>query len=105
VGLTFHHGSASYAVPAPPADFVDATLGSTYMDAYLLDLHAPSPDPVREWLSRPAKTRLVGPAYNSAEQFAADEARKSIPVYEELQDEVSAQLNRDVLEVIGVAVR
>ncbi|MBE8519523.1 erythromycin esterase family protein [Amycolatopsis sp. H6(2020)] len=67
VGLTFHHGSASYAVPAPPADFVDATLGSTGMDAYLLDLHAPSPDPVREWLSRPAKTRLVGPAYNPAE--------------------------------------
>jgi len=42
-------------------------LGSTGIDAYLPDLHAPSPDPVREWLSRPAKTRLVGPAYNPAE--------------------------------------
>jgi hypothetical protein len=38
-------------------------------------------------------------------RFAADDARKSIPVYEELQDEVSARLNRDALAVIEAAVR
>ena len=32
--------------------------------------------------------------------FAADEARSNIPVYEELGDEVSAQLGRDALAVI-----
>jgi len=32
--------------------------------------------------------------------FAADEARESIEIYEELGDEVSAQLGRDVLAVI-----
>ncbi|WP_410660590.1 erythromycin esterase family protein [Amycolatopsis sp. lyj-112] len=67
VGLTFHHGATSYAVPAPPAEFAENTLGSTDLDAYLLDLRATSPDPVREWLSRPAKTRLVGPGYSPAD--------------------------------------
>ncbi|MFD8494905.1 hypothetical protein [Amycolatopsis sp. NPDC059657] len=33
-------------------------------------------------------------------QFAADNARESIPIYEELQDEKSAQLCRDALATI-----
>jgi hypothetical protein len=36
--------------------------------------------------------------------FAADEVRKSIPVYEELDDEESAQLGRDALTVIEAVV-
>lgn len=32
--------------------------------------------------------------------FAADKARRSIPIYEELGDEVSAQLGREALAVI-----
>jgi hypothetical protein len=37
-------------------------------------------------------------------RFAADEARKSIAVYEEFHDEESAQLKRDALAVIEAAV-
>ena len=37
-------------------------------------------------------------------RFAADEARKSIVLYEELHDEVSAQLGRDALTVIDPAI-
>jgi hypothetical protein len=36
-------------------------------------------------------------------RFAADEARKSIAVYEGLHDDESAQLSRDALAVIEVA--
>ncbi|KJK47732.1 hypothetical protein UK23_19465 [Lentzea aerocolonigenes] len=36
-------------------------------------------------------------------RFAADEARKSIAVYEELHDDESAQLSRDALAVIEAA--
>jgi hypothetical protein len=37
-------------------------------------------------------------------RFAVEEARKSTSAYEELHDEVSAQLSRDALAVIEVAV-
>lgn len=67
IGLTFHHGAA---VPAPPAEFADAALGATGLDAYLLDLRADGPAPVRAWLGAPAKTRLIGPEYDPADDAA-----------------------------------
>jgi erythromycin esterase len=43
-------------------------------DAYLLDLRdeaeAAAPEPVRTWLDSPARTRLVGPAYDPAADAA-----------------------------------
>jgi erythromycin esterase len=70
VGLTFHHGSTSYDIPAPPAEFAEAVLGATGMDAYLLDLRAPSTAEVRTWLDRPAMTRLIGPVYDPGDDAA-----------------------------------
>ncbi|HET6707091.1 erythromycin esterase family protein [Amycolatopsis sp.] len=70
VGLTFHHGATSYPVPVPPADFAEATLGSAGPNAYLLDLRAPSPAPVRAWLNQPAKTRLLGPGFDPADHLS-----------------------------------
>lgn len=64
IGLTFHHGMAPYPVLPPPADFADAVLGGTGLDAYLLDLRVDGPPPVRTWLDTPTKTRLIGPHYD-----------------------------------------
>ncbi|XHL92153.1 erythromycin esterase family protein [Streptomyces niveus] len=64
IGLTFHHGMAPYPIPAPPAEFADAVLGGTGLDAYLLDLHADGPTSVRTWLDTPTRTRLIGPHYD-----------------------------------------
>ncbi|MFI5941749.1 erythromycin esterase family protein [Streptomyces uncialis] len=61
IGLTFHHGTAPYQVLPPPAEFADAALGGTGLDAYLLDLRADGPPPVRTWLDTPTRTRLIGP--------------------------------------------
>ncbi|MEV4313279.1 erythromycin esterase family protein [Actinocrispum sp. NPDC049592] len=70
VGLTFHHGSTSYDIPAPPAEFAEAVLGASGMDAYLLDLRAPSTPEVRAWLDRPTMTRLIGPVYDPGDDAA-----------------------------------
>ncbi|NKY87207.1 erythromycin esterase family protein [Nocardia veterana] len=70
VGLTFDHGSTSHVFPPPPADFAEAVLGSTSLDAYLLDLRLPGPDEVRTWLTEPAKTRVIGPVYDPADDAA-----------------------------------
>ncbi|WP_158883163.1 erythromycin esterase family protein [Amycolatopsis anabasis] len=66
IGLTFHHGELPYPVPAPPEDFADAVLGAAGLDAYLLDLRADAPEPVRAWFDAPAKTRLIGPTFDAA---------------------------------------
>jgi erythromycin esterase len=63
-GLSFHHGAAPGPVPAPVPGRADAVLGSTGLAAYLLDLHAVAPDPVRAWLDSPATLRLIGPNYD-----------------------------------------
>ncbi|KOT97197.1 erythromycin esterase [Streptomyces rimosus subsp. pseudoverticillatus] len=71
IGLTFHHGSAPMAVPAPPEEFAEATLGRSGLpDAYLWNLRAPSPAAVREWLTAPVRTRLVGPRYDVRDDAA-----------------------------------
>jgi erythromycin esterase len=64
VGLSFHHGSVPNPVPAPTPGRADALLGSTGLAAYLLDLRADQPDPVRTRLQAPAKLRLIGPNYD-----------------------------------------
>ncbi|MFD9869364.1 erythromycin esterase family protein [Streptomyces niveus] len=70
IGLTFHHGMAPYPVPAPPAEFADAVLGGTGLDAYLLDLRADGPTSVRTWLDSPTRTRLIGPDYDPDDNAA-----------------------------------
>jgi erythromycin esterase len=55
IGLTFHHGSLPYRVPAPPADFAEAPLGAAGLEAFFLDLRAEGPT----W-SRPGATRQPG---------------------------------------------
>ncbi|WP_217545760.1 erythromycin esterase family protein [Streptomyces sp. GbtcB6] len=70
VGLTFHHGTAPYPVPAPPAEFADAVLGATGLDTYLLDLRADSPAPVRTWLDTPTRTRWIGRRYDPDDDAA-----------------------------------
>jgi hypothetical protein len=68
--LTFHHGAAPYPIPSPPPDFADATLGSADLDGYLLDLHTEAPASVRAWLDAPTRTRMIGPAYDPADNDA-----------------------------------
>ncbi|OKH94448.1 erythromycin esterase family protein [Streptomyces uncialis] len=70
IGLTFHHGTAPYQVLPPPAEFADAALGGTGLDAYLLDLRADGPPPVRTWLDTPTRTRLIGPDYDPDDNAA-----------------------------------
>jgi erythromycin esterase len=64
VGLNFHHGSVPDPVPAPTPGRADSVLGSTGLAAYLLDLRAVQPGPVRAWLHAPATLRLIGPTYD-----------------------------------------
>ncbi|GAA2434346.1 erythromycin esterase family protein [Streptomyces macrosporus] len=70
IGLTFHHGTAPYPVPAPPPEFADALLGSAGPEAYLLDLRADVPDRVGAWLGTPTRTRLIGPDYDPRDDAA-----------------------------------
>ncbi|GAA2093818.1 hypothetical protein GCM10009801_61350 [Streptomyces albiaxialis] len=66
VGLTFHHGTALYEFPAPPADFAESVLGAAGPDAFTLDLRTGGgADPAaRAWLDEPVTTRLIGPSYD-----------------------------------------
>ncbi|MEU5978261.1 erythromycin esterase family protein [Streptomyces sp. NPDC047315] len=73
IGLTFHHGtiagpgSGGARVPAPPAEFAEAVLGSAAPAAYLLDLRGERPEPVASWLDAATRTRVVGPGFDAAE--------------------------------------
>lgn len=71
VGLTFHHGTLPARAPEPPPQFAESVLGSASAAAYLWDLRADdAPEPVREWLAGPTRTRLVGPAYDPSDDAA-----------------------------------
>jgi erythromycin esterase len=61
IALTFHHGSLPSEVDVPPADYVEAVLGTVDLETYLLEIHGNWPQSVRQWLEAPAKTRLIGP--------------------------------------------
>jgi erythromycin esterase len=73
VGFVFGHGSvnagfappAAHEVPAPPADFVEAgfTNGDSAMNEFIVDLRRRIADG-DSWLTRAAKTRVIGPAYD-----------------------------------------
>lgn len=69
-GVMFHHGMAPCPIPAPPPEFADAVLGDAGLDAFFLDLHAEVPAPVRSWLDEPGRTRMIGPAYDAADNAA-----------------------------------
>jgi erythromycin esterase len=84
VGFVFDHGAvnAGFAPPAahtvgrPQPDFVEAGLSNAApaMDSFFLDLHARGRER-NGWLTQPAKTRVIGPAYdakNDAEYWMAD---------------------------------
>jgi erythromycin esterase len=61
IALTFHHVSAPTPEHVAPADCIEALLGAVDLQAYMLDLRGPWPEPVRGWLDAPAKARLIGP--------------------------------------------
>ncbi|MFI6498086.1 erythromycin esterase family protein [Nonomuraea typhae] len=54
-------------VPAPMAGSADAVLTSAGPERYLLDLRAPRPEPVGEWLRGPHKLRVIGGIYDAAD--------------------------------------
>jgi erythromycin esterase len=64
IGLTFDRGSVPYPVQAPSPEFAESAFSDSGLDIFTLDLHAPQPDSIREWLNAPTKTRLIGPHYN-----------------------------------------
>jgi len=77
VGMSFDHGAVNagyptreYAVPPPPADFVDAALAVHGIGDYLLDLRTAAPPAVQRWLRTPTVMRAVGPAYDPANDTA-----------------------------------
>lgn len=69
VATTFDHGAPNvglqaprpHEVPPPQPTFADAAFGNA---EFLLDLRAPAPEPVREWLAAPAFLRAIGPTYD-----------------------------------------
>jgi erythromycin esterase len=70
IGLTFGHGTLPYEVPAPLPDFAETALSAAGLDAFLLDLRVEGPAAVRAWLDAPARTRVIGPRYDPADDAA-----------------------------------
>ncbi|MFF4779162.1 erythromycin esterase family protein [Microtetraspora fusca] len=70
IGLTFEYGALPMPVPSPPADFAETPLSAAGLDAFLLDLRTPGPEPVRAWLEEPARTRLIGPTQDPTEHLS-----------------------------------
>ncbi|MCO6007492.1 erythromycin esterase family protein [Actinoallomurus purpureus] len=72
IGLTLGHGSIGVPLPAPSTQFADSTLsaGAAGRAGYVLDLRAPQPEPVRRGLNASARTRLIGPSYDAADDAA-----------------------------------
>ncbi|MEJ3653738.1 erythromycin esterase family protein [Actinomycetes bacterium KLBMP 9759] len=70
VAIGFGHGRIhDDTVPPAPPEFVDAVL-SEKPEAYLLDLHAPRPPEVADWLRGPHKMRIIAGIYDSADDAA-----------------------------------
>ncbi len=71
IGLVFHEGAISsdferpapHRISAPPPGFLDTTLGKARHADYLLDLRAPAPRPVRDWLGGQTTKRMILPSY------------------------------------------
>lgn len=67
----FGHGDvgqlhAGQRVPEPIDGSVDAELAAAGPRQYLLDLHAPHPDPVAAWLRGPHQLRIIAGLYGAA---------------------------------------
>lgn len=81
VGIGFHHGEIhdEVVIPAPPADFLEATVATAGPENFYLDLRAPAPSDVAAWLKRARKTRVVSgvydPAADAAHHLVADTVR------------------------------
>jgi erythromycin esterase len=71
VGSVFDHGAvnagfappAAHDVPPPQPDFVEAEFAKAATDDFIVDLRTKPAD--ANWLTEPAKTRVIGPAYES----------------------------------------
>ncbi|WP_052847378.1 erythromycin esterase family protein [Streptomyces avicenniae] len=63
VGITFHHGLIPVPLDPPGPELAEAVLGTAAADAYLLDLTATegAPQAVLDWLTGPARVRIIGP--------------------------------------------
>ncbi|MEU2172782.1 erythromycin esterase family protein [Nocardia sp. NPDC019219] len=73
VGIGFHHGDLGATVaPDPQPDLADAALGAVELPAYYVDLRASAPEPVREWLTGPAKLRTISGVYDPAADATAN---------------------------------
>ncbi|WP_159930585.1 MULTISPECIES: erythromycin esterase family protein [Nocardia] len=73
VGIGFHHGDLGVATaPDPQDDLVDAALGEVDLPAYYVDLDAAAPEPVRDWLTGPAKLRTISGVYDPAQDASAN---------------------------------
>lgn len=72
IGLTMARGSIGAPLPAPGADFIDATLSAAAAGraGYVLNLRTPRPEPVRRLLDAPTRTRLIGPFYDPRDDAA-----------------------------------
>lgn len=78
IGSVFGQGTISsnyqslgtYPIGAPPPGLLDATLGAARTPNYLLDLHAPAPDPIRAWRTGPISKRMILPSYNEGNDGA-----------------------------------
>lgn len=63
IGFTFDHGSvgdvggATIALPEPTDGWFEKPLGQVEFDQFVIDLRAPAPAPVRDWLDLPITTR------------------------------------------------
>jgi erythromycin esterase len=78
IGISFDHGQvltgwevqpggpAVYDIPPPDVSLVDHVLGQARPRDYLLDLRHHGPPPVRRWLRAAARMRIVGSAYDPA---------------------------------------
>ena len=78
VGISFDHGQvltgwevqpggpAIYDIPPPDVALVDHVLGRAREPDYLVALRQDAPPPVRRWLEGPAKMRIIGSAYDPA---------------------------------------
>jgi len=63
IGFTFDHGTVSTGpgqtatMPQPAPDWFEQPFGTVGVDQFILDLRAPAPAPVEQWLAAPIKTR------------------------------------------------
>ncbi|TDC84899.1 erythromycin esterase family protein [Actinomadura sp. 7K507] len=69
--IGFGHGDVSglhpgQRVPPPMAGSADAELAAAGPDLYALDMHAPRPGAVDEWLRGPRGLRIIGGIYDAA---------------------------------------